>query len=150
MEQPKQRRLAANPQRQSNNFSSFIKEREKWVWFGEGRLLSSINLINQLKKFSWLVVDWKRKQPQQSTKQNKLSNSTINSISLNDFWMLGVCFVVAAAFHFSLRSNSCRGPFRSTNFNYSFHLLAAVINQFSLFHSINFFDWKRERVDLME
>ena len=130
MEQPKQRRLAANPQRQSNNFSSFIKEREKWVWFGEGGLLSSINLINQLKKFSWLVVDWKRKQPQQSTKQNKLSNSTINSISLNDFWMLGVCFVVAAAplaplkifnFHIPPCSLSCRISRSTLHFNHSSH-----------------------------
>ena len=48
-------------------------------------------------KLILLIWEWSEWAPSSWTKQNKLSNSTINSISLNDFWMLGVCFVVAAA-----------------------------------------------------
>ena len=89
--------------------------------------------------------------------KKETSQSTINS-SFHSIkfmiekmsWLIELSCLWLAAPIIPYFYKSCRGPFRSTNFNYSFHLLAAVINQFSLFHSINFFDWKRERVDLMK
>ena len=127
-----------------------------WIALPPGLLSLSFLSIKSNKSTNFLVeFDWlmkkRREQPAfaKSIIPFAFSSSFLlkrNEEKANGDW-LAPLFCRPAGWNFiqSIHSVHC---FHSIL--YFYNRLAPVINQFSLFHSINFFDWKRERVDLME